>query len=64
MGYKTRIKLLQRLNLGRKVTRRQLDDFPQEDWQYEVKNGDTNLAYLEWLAHKIESETKKIKCTA
>lgn len=29
-------------------------DFPIEDWQYEVRNGDTYLGYAEWVAHRID----------
>ena len=30
------------------------DQFPKEDWIYEVSNGDTMLGYREWLAVKSE----------
>jgi hypothetical protein len=30
------------------------DQFPIEDWKYEVENGDTKLGYGEWLAAKSE----------
>jgi hypothetical protein len=30
------------------------EELPAEDWQYEVKNGDTTLGYQEWLKHKRE----------
>jgi len=30
------------------------DDFPPEDWQYEVANGDTRLGYIDWVNHQIE----------
>lgn len=29
-------------------------DYPPEDWQYEVANGDTRLGYREWVEHKKE----------
>jgi len=32
-------------------------EFPREDWEYEVRNGDTRLGYWEWAAHnKLEIE--------
>ena len=31
-------------------------DYPIEDWQYEVQNGDTRLGYQEWLKHKREAD--------
>ncbi len=31
-----------------------LGEFPVEDWQYEVANGDTRLGYLEWRVGKRE----------
>ena len=30
------------------------DDFPVEDWQYEVANGDTRQGYHEWRTNKQE----------
>jgi hypothetical protein len=30
------------------------DQFPLEDWQYEVMNGDTKRGYNEWLAVQLE----------
>ena len=30
-------------------------DWPVEDWQYEVANGDTRLGYSEWVDHNLES---------
>jgi len=35
--------------------------YPRADWQYEVRNGDTNLGYQEWVEHKIESDMKEIE---
>ena len=32
--------------------------FPQSDWQYDVRNGDTQLGYDDWLAHQMESRTQ------
>ena len=29
-------------------------DYPVEDWQYEVANGDTRLGYREWVEHQKE----------
>ena len=29
--------------------------FPREDWQYEVQNGDTLLGYIDWVIGKLES---------
>ncbi len=29
-------------------------DYPVEDWQYEVANGDTREGYWKWVEHKIE----------
>lgn len=26
-------------------------DYPVEDWQFEVTNGDTRMGYWEWVAH-------------
>ena len=31
--------------------------YPLEDWQYEVRNGDTSLGYDEWLEHRKETES-------
>lgn len=31
-------------------------DYPRDDWQAEVKNGDTKLGYRAWVAHRHESE--------
>jgi hypothetical protein len=31
--------------------------YPRSDWQYEVTSGDTVLGYVEWVEHKIESES-------
>ena len=33
----------------------------EEDWVYEVNNGDTLLGYRDWVDHKIESENNKTK---
>jgi len=33
------------------------DRFPMEEWQREAGGGDTVLGYLDWRAHKIESES-------
>lgn len=30
-------------------------DYPVEDWQYEVANGDTRLGYWDWVLNKIEN---------
>ncbi len=30
-------------------------DYPREDWQYDVSNGDTRLGYWEWVLHNVES---------
>ena len=29
-------------------------EFPKDDWKYEVANDDTVLGYSEWVEHKIE----------
>jgi hypothetical protein len=29
--------------------------YPREDWQLEVENGDTNLGYWEWVIHQAEA---------
>ena len=29
--------------------------FIKSDWRYEVSNDDTNLAYWEWVIHKVEA---------
>lgn len=31
------------------------EQFPIENWQYDVANGDTKLGYEEWVAHQVES---------
>lgn len=31
-------------------------DYPSEDWQYEVVNGDTRQSYWEWVYNKIVAE--------
>ena len=31
-------------------------DYPMDDWQYEVSNGDTRLGYAAWLAGRLESD--------
>ena len=31
------------------------EDFPVEDWQYGVRNGDTRLGYDDWVAHNLET---------
>ena len=31
-------------------------DYPVEDWQYEVTNGDTRLGYHDWLTRMREDE--------
>ena len=33
------------------------EDFPKEDWQDEVKNGDTHQGYWEWVEHQRNKET-------
>ena len=30
-------------------------DYPVEDWQYQVQNGDTRMGYWEW-AQQMDSE--------
>lgn len=30
-------------------------DYPVEDWQYEVANGDTRLGYWDWVTNKTEN---------
>jgi len=32
------------------------DLYPIEDWQYEVRNGDTTLGYAEWMGHRLEAD--------
>ena len=32
------------------------NQFPVEDWKYEVENNDTRLGYHEWLTVKREQE--------
>ena len=32
------------------------DRFPEEDWRYEVANGDTHLGYADWAFNRTESE--------
>jgi hypothetical protein len=31
------------------------EEYPYEDWQYDVANGDTKLGYAEWVEHNVES---------
>lgn len=31
------------------------DEFPVDDWKYEVNNGDTRLGYHHWLADRKEA---------
>ena len=39
---------------GEIATHEDMKEWPSEDWQYEVNNGDTKLGYLEWVSHKKE----------
>jgi len=32
------------------------EDYPLEDWKYQVANGDTILGYVDWVCHQVESE--------
>ena len=32
------------------------DNYPVEDWQYEVMNNDTRLGYRDWLYNKLSNE--------
>lgn len=36
-------------------------DYPRDDWQHEVRNGDTNLGYWDWLEHKRETEIDNLR---
>lgn len=29
---------------------------PEDDWRYEVANGDTRLGYEDWVIHQVEAE--------
>jgi hypothetical protein len=31
------------------------EEYPMEDWKYDVANGDTKLGYIDWVLHNIES---------
>lgn len=31
-------------------------EYPKEDWQYEVSNGDTVLGYWEWVVSQAEAD--------
>jgi hypothetical protein len=31
------------------------------DWQYEVRNGDTQLGYKDWVLHQLESNGQSLK---
>lgn len=31
--------------------------YPEDDWKYEVANGDTRLGYADWVSHKLESDS-------
>ncbi len=33
-------------------------DYPQEDWKYQVSNGDTILGYWAWLENMLESDSR------
>lgn len=35
--------------------------YPKEDWQYDVRNGDTKLGYQDWVLHNLESHGQKLK---
>lgn len=35
------------------------DNYPRQDWQFEVSNGDTNLGYWDWVMHQKERDKKK-----
>ncbi len=35
------------------------DDFPIEDWQYEVANGDTRASYWDWVNSQIEQSDEE-----
>jgi hypothetical protein len=39
-------------------------DYPFEDWQYELNNGDTQLEYWSWLSHQLESADNDAKYEA
>lgn len=32
-------------------------EYPKEDWEYEVANGDTRLGYQDWVSHQRESNS-------
>jgi hypothetical protein len=32
------------------------EDYPPEDWQMEIANGDTRQSYVEWVNHKLQEE--------
>jgi len=31
------------------------EEFPREDWRADVRNGDTQLGYFDWVIHNLES---------
>jgi hypothetical protein len=32
-----------------------IEEYPREDWKYDVVNGDTILGYWDWVIHNLES---------
>lgn len=39
----------------RKLKPKDYENYPKEDWQYDVANGDTRLGYEDWVRHNVES---------
>ena len=38
-------------------------EYPIEDWQYEVQNGDTRMAYWDWVAkNRTQDEADRDEC--
>lgn len=35
-------------------------NFPRQDWQLEYQNGDTRLAYWDWVS-KVREETRSLR---
>lgn len=35
-------------------------EYTLEDWHYDVRNGDTQLGYTEWVLHNIESHSEDV----
>jgi len=47
--------LLDKARLQEKHTMTNEEKFPIEDWQYEVRCGDTMLGYVDWVMHNLDA---------